>query len=159
MFEVLERVAGAALLVLALVDIFLTVLYARAGVAIISRPLALAVWRLFRAVARRSGKHCRRVLSYCGPAIVVCLLLNWAALLTLGSALILHPALGSAVKAATGTTPHDFITALYAGGSSISVVGAGPVAPQTTGYRLFYLLTSVIGVSIFSLAVTYLMHL
>ncbi|AXC13327.1 hypothetical protein ACPOL_4048 [Acidisarcina polymorpha] len=35
-----------------------------------------------------------------------------------------HPVLGSAIRSSSGKTPTDFVAALYAGGSSISIVGS-----------------------------------
>jgi hypothetical protein len=46
----------------------------------------------------------------------------------LGSALVLHPALGHAVRPSNAVASTDFLTALYVGGASISVVGS-------SGYR------------------------
>jgi hypothetical protein len=51
------------------------------------------------------------------------------------------------------------VTALYAGGSSISIVAAGSFVPQTSAYRIAYLLASIIGFSSLSLVVTYLMQI
>ncbi|MGG7377501.1 hypothetical protein ACQ7B2_01455, partial [Escherichia coli] len=64
-------------------------------------------------------------LSFCGPVILVALVLLWAIGLTIGAALIIHPKLGKSVVSSSGGTPTNFITAMYAGGSSLSIVGAG----------------------------------
>jgi len=48
----LEQLAGLVLVAVTLADVFLNVLYARAGIAILSRPLAHAVRNLFVALAR-----------------------------------------------------------------------------------------------------------
>ncbi|MBV9669610.1 MAG: hypothetical protein JOZ43_01525 [Acidobacteriales bacterium] len=153
-----EPVVGALLMLLFLADVFLTVLYARIGTGIFSTVLARSLWRSFRGVARRFGQRRGKVLSFCGPVILVALVLFWALGLTLGTALIIHPGLGKSVLSSNGSTPQDFVSAIYAGGSSLSIVGAGNFSPKTGGMRMFYLLNSLIGMSVISLTLTYLMQ-
>ena len=54
--------------------------------------------------------------------------------------------------------PEPDVTALLAGGSSTSIVGAGDFTPQTNSFRMFYLFTSLVGTSIISLTLTYLLQ-
>src|SRR3954467_14614871 len=140
-----------------LADVFLTVLYARAGTGIISDRLARLVWLTLRGLARYRGSS--YPLSFCGPVIVVALLLTWSILLALGAALIVHPQLGTNITNSNEGTPTDFVTALYVAGSSLSIVGASNFAPQSTGAELLFLLNSVIGTSVISLTITYLMQI
>jgi hypothetical protein len=156
--HVLELVMGAALVLLVIADVFLTVLYARIGAGILSPRIARATWWIFSHLARWLRPQHDKALSFCGPAILVNLLVAWAALLTLGAGLIIHPALGTSVTVTTGTTPTDFISALYAGGSSMAIVRASDVTPDTGAYRLYFLFNSLLGASIISLTVTYLMQ-
>ncbi len=67
------------------------------------------------------------------------------------------PGLSTTVSRA-GPTPTDFVTALYVGGSSVSIVITSDIAPKTAGFRLFFLINSLIGTSIVSLTVTYLLQ-
>jgi hypothetical protein len=154
----LEPALGILVLAVALLDVFLTVLYARAGPGILSPRLARLLWRCFRAVARRFGERQATVLSFCGPAVVVALVFMWALLLSLGAALVIHPALGSGVESSSGATDTGFVTALYVGGSSMSIVGASDYEPQTAGFRLLFLFNSLVGLSVTSLTLTYLMQ-
>jgi hypothetical protein len=158
MLHVLELVAGAAIVLLVIVDVFLTVLYARIGAGILSPQIARATWWLFSRLARWFRSKHDKILSFCGPSILVNLLVVWALLLTLGAGLIIHPALGTSVTVTTGTTPTDFISALYAGGSSMAIVRASDVTPDTGPYRLYFLFNSLLGASVISLTVTYLMQ-
>src|SRR4051812_37817973 len=142
---------------LVLADVFLTVLYSRAGTGIISDRLARLVWLALRRVASdRGGNH---LLSFCGPMIVVALLLTWSILLALGAALIIHPLLGTSVTSSSQRTPTDFVTAIYVAGSSLSIVGGSNFSPQSAGAKLLFLLNSVIGTSVISLTITYLMQI
>src|SRR5947209_10420932 len=77
-----EPIAGTLLMCLVLADVFLTVLYARAGTEIISNRLARLIWLALRRLA--SHRSNSQLLSFCGPLIVVALLLTWSILLALG---------------------------------------------------------------------------
>jgi hypothetical protein len=156
MFARLEQLAGLALIAVTLADVFLNVLYARAGIAIYSRPLAHAVRNLFAGAGRMGGRHRARINSFCGPAIVIALLLTWLSALVAGSALVIHPALGHGVRCGAGD---DFITALHVAGGNISSVGAAPFAPVTAAYKLFFLFDSFLGIGVMTLTITYLMQL
>jgi hypothetical protein len=155
----LEQALGAIIVILVLLDIFLTILYARIGASVFSNRIAKLVWGVFRLISKLFGQRgSEGVLTFCGPVILITLLVFWSLGLTFGVALIIHPALGSAINTSNGDTPTDFITALYAAGSSISIVGAGDHSPQTNPYRLFYIFTSLVGMSVTSLILTYLMQ-
>ena len=158
MLHVLEQVVGVALVLLVMADVFLTVLYARIGAGILSPRIARGTWWMFERVSPLFGSKRDTVLSFCGPFILVNLLVVWALLLTLGAALIIHPALGTAVTMTSGRTPTDFITAIYAAGSSMSIVRASDFTPDTSAFRLYFLFNSLLGASVISLTITYLMQ-
>jgi hypothetical protein len=156
----LEQIAGAVLTVVVLLDIFLTVLYARAGTSLFSHLISRAIWFVFRLVSRPFNRHRGQVLSFCGPVILIVLILVWAAGLALGSALIMHPHLGDGIRASGGgSTPRDFMSALYAAGNSLSFVGSSEFKPQSPVFQAFYLLNSLIGMSVMSLVLTYVMQI
>lgn len=154
----LEQTLGLLLLLFVLWDVFLTVLYARMGIGFISYQLARLIWRFFQWVSQPFSHYRGNILSFCGPTILVLLVLVWSFALTLGTALIIHPELGTSIRSSNGETPTDFITAMYAGGSSMSIVGASDFTPHTSLSRMFYLFTSLIGMSVTSLTLTYLMQ-
>jgi hypothetical protein len=158
MFDWLEQAAGAFLIALVLLDVFFTVLYARTGTGILSTHVSEIVRRVFRFASKPFGRHRGTVMSFCGPAVVVLLVAIWDFGLTLGAALVIHPALGTSVTSSSGTTPTDFITALQAGGNSTSIVGSGDFSPETAAFRLFYVFASLVGTAIVSLTLTYLMQ-
>ncbi len=154
-----QQISGVLIVLLILLDVFLTVLYARMGSGLISPQLARTVWHAFRLVAQSFPRYCDRIASFCGPVILVLLVFVWTAGLTLGNALLFHPVLGSAIRSSSGKTPTDFVSALYAGGSSISIVGSADFSPDTSRYRLIYLFNSIMGLSVTSLTLTYLMQI
>src|SRR5690349_6244412 len=133
-----EQLVGALLLLMTLLDVFLTVLYARAGTGIISYKLARLIWWIFGAASGLSGRHRGAALSFCGPMILVSLVLIWALGLTLGAAMILHPELGGTIRADSGETPTGFLTAVYVAGSSMSIVGSSGFSPKSDGFRMLF---------------------
>jgi hypothetical protein len=153
-----EPLAGALIIVLVLADVFLTVLYARMGAGLLASRLAAVIWSGCRRLATNSRRP-GAFLSFCGPAILLCVLALWAAGLTLGTALVIHPALGHAVRSENGPTPTDFVSALYVGANSVSIVGSGGMQPHTTPFRLFFILDSLLGTSVITLALSYLMQI
>ncbi len=155
----LEPALGASLMAVALSDLFLTVLYARAGAGFVSDRVASITWAVCYRIAKAFGDKRATVLSFSGSFIVVALVMVWAGLLTVGSALIIHPYLGTSVRSSDNTTDTNFMTALYAGGSSMSLVGASDYSAKTTAFRLVYLFNSLVGMSVMSLALTYIMQI
>jgi hypothetical protein len=154
-----EQIAGAVTTIIVLLDIFLTVLYARAGTALFSPVVSRGIWFLFRLGSRPFRRNRGRVLSFCGPVILVALIFVWAVGLALGSALIMHPHLGGGIRASQGSTPRDFMSALYAGASSLSFVGSSDFKPQSAVFQALYMLNSLIGMSVMSLVLTYVMQI
>lgn len=154
----IESILGACIMVTTLIDVFLVVLYARMGAAVFSKPFARAIWKCF--VWGAEPFHSKRavVLSFCGPVILVLLVGNWVLDLVIGAALVVHPNLGSAIHASQGPTPTDFLTAVYIAGATVATVGPSDFPAATTGMRLFYLINSLLGFSVVSLTVTYLMQ-
>lgn len=146
-------------MIVTLLDIFLTVLYARAGTALFSQFVSGGIWFVFRLGSRPFGRRRGKALSFCGPAILVALIFVWAVGLALGSALVMHPHLGGGIRASSGSTSRDFMSALYAAASSLSFVGASDFKPQSPTFQAFYMLNSLIGMSVMSLVLTYVMQI
>ena len=155
----LSYFAGAFLIALVLLDVFLTVLYARMGSSVMSQRLASAVWYTVRAIGRKAGRYRDSVLSYGGPTMLVLLVCVWLTGLMVGGALVMYPALGTSIQANQGATPTSFGTALYLAGDSMTTVGASDLVPRTTFYQLFCTFMSVIGLSTLTLTVTYFLEI
>jgi len=154
--KTLEQLAGAVVLIAALADVFLTVLYARMDSGLLATRYARGIERAWVWISRAFGRSRARFLSFSGPVTLLAVLGLWIGLLTLGSGLVLHPALGHAVRPSNVVPRTDFLTALYVGGASISVVGSSGYSPETPLYRLFFLFNSAVGMAFISLVVTYL---
>ena len=153
-----EQILGGLLLLLILLDVFLTVLYARASSGIFSPRVARSVWWVLKTFSKPFPRVRESIISFCGPVILVVLVFVWALGLAVAAALIIHPALGTSVRATSGDTARDFVTAVYVGGSSISLVGARDFSPHTASFRVLFLFNSLVGTSVIFLALAYLMQ-
>lgn len=160
----LMRTIGAGLVFIALIDIYLTVLYPRSGKGLIGLPLSKGLWRSFRLIAASpwwtwvAKPNCgQRFLSYCGPTLLVLVVLVWVLLLLYGFAFIAWTALGDGVQAEQGQTPTDFATALYYSGYMLTTLGVGDIVPKNDFYRSLAILEAALGFSTFTLTITYLL--
>jgi len=163
----IEQLAGVALVLFAVLDIFLTVLYAkigshgasRAGAGIVSLRVARATWWVFcRLTLRLSGRR-DAAWSFCGAVTVVILVVVWSAMLAAGAGLMVHPALGEGVRSSSSPHARDFLTALYVGGTSLSLTSSSDFYPQTGPFRLMYLVNALIGTASISATITYVLQL
>ena len=159
MIDPFIQLAGSALCVLALADLYVTVLYARSDLSLLSSRLFQQVWRGFRAIGSRlSGGSRDRMLTFAGPTLVVSVLFLWLSLLLVGFALISWPALGNEIKKTSGQTPTGFTTALYYSGYTLATLGYGDIVPQSGFYRVLAVAEALVGFSVLTLALTYLMN-
>jgi hypothetical protein len=141
----LEQMLGVFLALFIFTDVFLTVLYARIGAGILSYRIARWIWLIFKHLSMRFSRQPGGPLSFCGPAILVAVVGAWALALACAMGLIIHPQLGTSVVVTNGPTPTDFISAVYAGAISMAIVGESNFAPQTSFFRVFYLMNSLMG--------------
>ncbi len=149
------QVVGTGLVLLAIADIYLTVLYPRGGRGVVSVPLSRGIWQIFRLTASAIPKNRAQLLSYMGPTLLVATVAIWISLLILGFALIFWPALGNQIRMETGSTPTDFATAIYYSGYALTTLGTGEITPQTSTYRLLMVLEAVLGFSVLTMTLTY----
>jgi hypothetical protein len=157
---VLSSIFGVALIVLILLDVYLTVLYARVGAGFLSHRLACFTWRAFRTIGSCMMRGRDAFLSFCGPTILVLLVITWVFGLMLGGAAIVHPRLGKTVTATSGAvTDTSFSAALYIAGDSMTTVGTSDFAPRSGPLRLFFTFMSFIGISMITLTLTYFLEI
>lgn len=153
----LLQLLGSTLVLAALIDVYLAVLYPRSGKGWLGVRVAKLIWNGFRLLSQRMFWQRSHLLSFGGPTLLVSIVLIWILLLVTGFALILWPGLGPAIRSDDGTTTPDLITALYYSGSVFTTVGAGDIVPKTAFYRMVSLVESAIGFTIFTLTLTYLL--
>ena len=165
-WSIAEQVLGTLLFLFVLLDVFMTVLYARLGSRGIARLGAGLIGNVVgRSVAatldRVGGSHAWRgaVISFCGPVTLVLLLSAWSWGLGIGAALILQPHLADTILVQDQRTPTDFVAAMYAAGTSLSITGSSEFVPRSEAMRMLYLVNSLVGTTVVTLAVTYMLQL
>lgn len=146
---------GAAGVVLALVDVFYTVLFPASGHGPLREPLATGLRRLFRLTRHLSAKRRRRLLAYAGPVQIAVTLLVWFALLLVAWAAVYRPAVGSSIVASSGPTDVGWGTALYFSGFALTTLGTGDVVANTAPYRLLTIAEAATGFATITLVISY----
>jgi hypothetical protein len=151
----LTQTVGVVLIIIAAVDIFMTVLYPRTGKSVLSMALSKGIWSIFRQVAHWIKSD--RLLSYCGSVVLIVIALVWISLFIVGFALFVWSSLGNGIQASQGKTPTDFGTALYYSGFNFTTLGIGDLVPRTTVCRLVTILEAALGFATFTVTLTYLL--
>lgn len=159
MVHVILPILGAILMLLVVLDVFLTVLYARIGTGFISHRLACWVWWAMRNGTKPMKRWRDLVLSFAGPVMLVLLVLVWVLVLACGEAMIVQPALGTALVANRGDTPRDFVTAMYVVGDAMTTAGVSDLTLKTGFFRMFFFFCSFVGIFIITLTVTYYLQI
>jgi hypothetical protein len=166
MSDAAEQICGALLMLVGIVDLFLSVLYARIGSGRgsrfgmgLSRWVARGCWAACCWLGRRSSRARPALLSVCAPFSLVVLAGLWASILTVGAAMIVQPALRSDIQETAGPGGTDFATALYVAGTSLSVISSSDFTPRTRAFRGLFLLNALIGTAAVTLTINYLMQI
>ena len=149
------QIAGGVIILVALIDVYLTVLQGGA-VALLSNHLNRMIWRTFRWTSAYVPSR-DAFLTYAGPTIIFATVGMWVVLLLVGFALVYWPALGDGVTASDGPTPSGFATALYVSGFSLSTLGTGDLIAQDDRYRLLMAFEAIVGFSVVTASLTYLL--
>ncbi len=156
--ELVLALVGAVIVLIVLLDVFFTVLFPDSGRGPVRRPLAHAVWRSSRHLARSLPQGRRqRLLTYIGPVQVASTIIAWVVLFVVGWAMIFQPLLGTQVVAASGRTETGWAAALYFSGYVLTTVGLGDVVPTSGSTRLLTVTEGAIGFTMLTLTLTYFM--
>jgi hypothetical protein len=150
---------GICLIVAALLDVFLTVLYARIGTGISTPCITRGVWWLFKRLCNLMPRWRDRILTFAAPVMLMLIAAIWVQAVIVGMALIIWPTLGHGVQAVQGPTPTDFVTAYYYSGDVLTTVGNGDLVARTRIYKLLTVFQSITGMCLITLTVTYLLEI
>ncbi|HXM58588.1 MAG TPA: potassium channel family protein, partial [Candidatus Dormibacteraeota bacterium] len=144
MISVLEGLAGALVIGVALLDVFQSVVTPRpvAGRLRVSRHSTRLLWSGCRWLAlRQSDTRIREgLLGSFGPAIVLVYLALWLVLLVLGYGLVID-ALAGQIR----PHPADLGTSLYFAGTSLFTIGFGDYVGTTALARAVSLVAGATG--------------
>lgn len=152
---------GAILLLMLVVDVYMTVFIPRGPAGPISRRLYAVSWAGWRRLGDLLPQGRRRHwLALVGPLLVPLTVMVWAALLVMGYALVYYPWAGAFLvsPAETGELP-AWLKALYYSGYSATTLGIGDVVPQGGPLRLVAVLEAAHGFLLFSVGITYLLSI
>lgn len=145
---------GTALVVLALVDLAITALPVAARGGPVSAMLANALWKLPPRRSERGDHH--KALQAASFCIVVVVLGAWVVLLWGGWSLVFMGGEGAVVEASSGQPAGGWARVYYAGFSTFSL-GTGDYRPEGAPWQLASILSVLTGLSVVTLAVTYVL--
>ncbi len=155
--DVLAALAGIFLLVLALWDMFQTIVVPRPspGSFRISRYLVRSSWWVLRAARNgRSGRPHDALLGLFAPAATIALLAAWLLSLIVGYGLIMW-----ALRDELQPVPGDLGTAVYFAATSLLTIGFGDFVATGTPARIVIVIAAVTGLGVVALVVTFLFSL
>lgn len=153
--KLIEFVAGTFLVVLILFDVFQTAVLPRPTPATF-RPSGTVVRGLYticRQLALRLSRYRELILGVFAPAMIVVLLLFWAAGLVLGYGLILH-AITKQVS-----PPLHLGSAFYFAAMSLLSFGFGDFIPTGGVARILVIFEAASGLGLFAVVITFLFSL
>ena len=145
-------VAGAVLVMVAVLDATLTTLTAGTGAGPLTARVGRATWRALLTLARhRPG----RLLSYGGPRVLLITVLTWVVLMWAGWFLIFLAA-GPSIIDASSTQPASAAAVLYYAGFVVFTLGVGDIVAIDGTWQILTALASFVGLFLVTLAITYL---
>lgn len=153
------QIFGGALVVFALLDLYIVVLSVKQSPGKFTFYLLKALWPVFTIPSQFSPRGGVRLLAHAGPVLLVVTVGVWGVLLMLGFALIILPELGTGIQALAGQeVDRTFSAALYYAGTSFTTLGTGDLVPRTPFLRVFMVFEAAIGFSYITLTFTYVMQ-
>jgi hypothetical protein len=151
----LAAVAGAALILLVLRDIFHTLGHPQ-GAGSISHLVLRIAWLLSR---RRGGTG--RLAPVAGPLGLLTVIIVWAMLAVIGWALVYLPSVPTGFIYVSGTAPGaggDFLDSLYISMVTISTLGFGDIVPASAWLRIVTPLEALFGFALLTAAVSWVLQ-
>jgi hypothetical protein len=151
-------VAGAAVLGLALWDIFQSVVVPRPtpGRFRLARYVIPPTWRAWRWVGLRTRTGLSRdaFLGLYAPGAAVLLLVLWLGVLVLGYGLVLY-----GLRGEIRPSPIGLVEAIYFAGTSVLTLGFGEIVAGGTASRFVVLFAAATGLGVVALVITFLFSL
>jgi hypothetical protein len=153
----LATVAGFALILLALRDVFDTLFHPH-GRSILGERLIRVTFRTVRRAARRRPAW----LSIAGPAGFLLVIFSWVVLIVVGAALIMLPHLPDKFVFAPGIDPSqqsDIWDAVYLSLVNLTSLGYGDVVPSSELLRLLGPLQALFGLGILTASISWIISI
>lgn len=144
---------GVALLVIVVIDLLWTTLWADGGAAPVSARLSNVLWRIIR----RAGSSRSTIVSLAGPIVLISTLFMWVALLWVGWTLIFGAGENSLRDSVNDdlsvTWPGRFYFVAY----SMFTMGNGDFKPVGGFWQVLTAFTTASGMLLVTLAVSYVL--
>ncbi len=147
--------AGVFLIAFMLRDIFHTLFHPSSQGPVSSRGIRL-LWRLSRRLTRSAPDR----LSLAGPLSLLMIIGIWTAAITVGWALIIWPFLPKEFLLSTGMVPSEndsLLDAIYVSLVTLATLGYGEITPQTIWLRIVSPLEALIGFSLITAAISWIL--
>ncbi len=147
---------GAILVTVSQVDLYFTVLQYQ-GHGLASRWMHRGLWAAATAIAGfLPGRQRPRLLAMLGPMMVLMSLALWISLAIVGFAFIYFPHFATNFSLKPGVEA-SLLDAIYASGVALSTVGFGDVTPVAPVFQLLTIVESLLGFSILTLSISYIL--
>ncbi|GAA6132180.1 hypothetical protein [Halopseudomonas sabulinigri] len=150
--DILVALFGLLLILFTLFDALVTILGLQGG-GPGTTFVTQKIWSVLLMLHRRKPQH--RLLTVCGPALMVLVVLLWYAMLYLGWFLVFNSVSGAVVNDSTTTFASDLQT-LYFTGVTISGLGYGDFTARGFPWTLYATLAVSTGTLLTSLGLSYI---
>ncbi|MCF6508810.1 two pore domain potassium channel family protein [Blastococcus sp. MG754426] len=152
----LVTAAGAVLVLFVLRDMFHTIWHP-SGQGSLSRLVIQLVWRGSRVIKSR-----RRQSSVVGPFAILCVILTWITIILAGWTLVYWPHMSDGFSFGSSLQPSersDILDSLYLSLVTVATLGYGDIVPAYAWLRLASPLEALIGFSLLTAAVTWILQI
>ena len=151
----LVALAGVVPIVVALVDVFLTLFHPT-----VTGPIGSSIQRVTWRVSRVVGRRTPAALAFAAPVGVLLTIATWAFLLVVGWALVYWPFMPEGFTLASeAELGSPFVAALYTSIVTLSTLGFGDIAPASDWLRLVAPLESVLGFALLTVSLSWLISI
>lgn len=144
--------AGVIVVVLVLIDVFVTTLAPR-GTGFITERLRAGIWSFFHFICKGNGTN--KLLNYAGMFTVTAWLFGWLITLWLGNVMIYLADYNSVVVTNTKISASP-LEKVYFVGYVLSTMGNGDLSPNGDGWKIYTSIISFSGFIIITMGITYL---
>jgi hypothetical protein len=158
MKAIFSTLAGVALILLIVFDVYATVLHASARNGPVGERLNRTVWRLSRFVAFKLSRVRRHaLLNVVGPMLMPLLVITYIVLLVFAFALVYLPHVPEQFALTYPKGEASWTDAVYFSGCTLTTLGYGDIVPRTTWLRFTSLFEAATGFALISLSIAYLL--
>lgn len=155
--NVFSVAAGLAVVVLAMNDVFQSVIVPRAvgrrwRISFYAWRVAWIAWpSLAWKIAGGDDERREELLAYFAPGMIVGLIAIWGTMLVLGFGGVMW-----GLRGGLAPSVHSYWAATYFAGTSLTTIGFGDIAGRTAGTRFFAIVAGATGLGFFAVLTAYL---